>query len=658
MIVGEQKPSDALKSWQELSRHSSDWALRAYDRFMASLSAETRERFPNGDENGEAYVVVFGTTQVGKTTLLLDLMGVAAEKFHEVAKVLRGGRDHGQSATATAMEYRQSPDECWQLNDGELTVSFHNADAMEKALAELRARMSQGEIRAERPVVVGIPKNCFSNGKSFAPRVRMLDLPGANAAEAAEREHVDAIAKRYVPHADLILLVGRGDDLSFLCPDALALPGIEDWQSVPARFRIVTTYSYTPKSLREEAKRHSGALDVTFFRQRLLDQIKTFDYRLSDDCRKLDLYFPLEIGNSWLQAQQNDDELVDQVGPIIATLKEQLHADISKSVSKMARLKNAFDVYLVVGRLKNERLSSLEDELKQLEEGWARIKIHFDRAERTLELARSEMQEEEKYLESLPMEEVLLDVERIKTIDIEDQLSRVNSLDTNVGALRGLIAGFTSELTRRSLSWLPPGDEECKKRFWRPVNSRIESHRTEVTSRIGKEFAGLQRRLDGHWIDEYYPSLSDDFASDKNGLRRDMRDSARVVGEYMQALWDSRAKARKTELDAQLVDLRATVETLEQALKSEQAGLAGKDAEIEKQKRLLAAFSQKMDVDMENGKKFHRFLDEEYLSELKMRRAVRQQKNGTSASFLSLLAAYELIEIRKKLLLGVYGNAS
>jgi len=454
------------------------------------------------------------------------------------------------------------------------------------------------------------------------------------------------------------LLVGRGDDLSFLCPDALALPGIEDWQSVPSRFRIVTTYSYTPKSLREEAKRHPGALDVTFFRQRLLDQIKTFDYRLSPDCWKLDLYFPLEIGNSWLQAQQNDDELVDQVGPIIAALKEQLHAEISKSVSKMARLKNAFEVYVVVDRLKAERLSKMKEELTQLEEGRARNNIHFDRAERTLELARSEMQEEEKYLESLPMEEVLLDVERIKTIDIEDQLSRVNSLDTNVGALRGLIADFASELTRRSLSWLPPGDEECKKRFWRSVNSRIESHRAEVTSRIGKEFAGLQRHLDSHWIDEYYPSLSDDFASDKNGLRRDMRDSARAVGEYMYALWDSRAKARKTELDAHLVALRATVEALEQALNREQIGLAGKDAEIENQKRLLAAFSQKMDVDMENGKKFHRFLDEEYLSELKMRRAVRQQKMGTSASFLSLLAAYELIEIRNKLLLGVYENAT
>lgn len=649
MTAGSEKLSHAPRNWQVWSRRRNDWALRAYDHFMASLSEETRGRFPNGDENGEAYVVVYGTTQVGKTTLLLDLMGVAAEKFHKVAKVLRGERDQGQSATATAMEYRQSPDECWQLNDVGPTVSFDNADAMEKALAELRARMSRREIRAEKPVVVGIPQSCFSNGKSFAPRVRMLDLPGANAAEAAEREHVDAIAKRYVPHADLILLVGRGDDLSFLCPDALALPGIEDWQSVPSRFRIVTTYSYTPKSLREEAKRHPGALDVTFFRQRLLDQIKTFDYRLSPDCWKLDLYFPLEIGNSWLQAQQNGDELVEKVGPIIAGLKEQLRVDISRSVSKMARLKNAFDVYVVVGGLKKERLSKMKDELKQLEDGWGRIKIHFDRAESTLKQAQSEMQEEEIYLQSLPMEEILVDVERIKTIDIEDQLSRVNSLDTNVGALRRLIADFTSELTRRFLSWLPPDDEERKKRFWRPVNSRIESHRTEVISRIGKEFSGLQRRLDSHWIDEYYPSFSDDFGSDKSGLRRDMRDSTRVVGEYMYAFWVSRAKARKDELDAQLGDMRATVETLMQALKREEAGLEEKAAEINRQEGLAAAFSKKMDVDMENGRKFHRFLDDEYLTELKTRRAARQQEKSAAASFLSLLATYELIGVRNKL---------
>lgn len=658
MIVGDQKPSDVPKSWPELSRRRSDWAIRAYDRFMESLSEETRERFPSGDENGEAYVVVFGTTQVGKTTLLLDLMGVAVHASARVAQVLRGGRDQGKSATATAMEYRRSPEEDWQLNDGGRTDSFDNDGDMEKALAALRERMSRRAIRALKPVMVGIPKSCFLNGNSCAPRVRMLDLPGANAAEVAEREHVDEMAKRYVPHADLILLVGRGDDLSFLRPVALALPGIEDWQIVPTRFRIVTTYSYTPKSLREAAKRHSGALDATFFRQRLLDQIDTYEYKLSADSRKLDLYFPLEIGDSWLQAQQSGDELVETVGPIIEALKKQLHEDISRSVSKMARLKNAFDVYLVVGRIKAERLSKMKDELKQLEEGRARIKSHFDRAVSALEQAQSEMQKDEKYLQLLPMEEILRDVDRLKTFDIEGQLALVDKIGKNIESFRICVTNFTSTLTGWFLSWRPPQDDEQKKIFWWLINPRFDSLRTEVVSFIGKEFSPLHRDLDLYLLDDYYPGISDQFSADQDKLRNSMRNSAKMVGKIAHGFWHSLAGARKDDLYAHLVETRATVATLVQALKREEAGLAEKDTEIDCQNALLADFSKKMDVEMENGKSFQRFLDQEYLAELNMRRAARQKEKGAAAAFLNLLATYELIGIRNKLLLDVNENAT
>lgn len=650
MTGGQQKEklSHVPKSWSALSQRRSDWAIRAYDRFMGSLSEETQARFPKGDESGEAYVVVFGKTQVGKTTLLLDLMGVTEHASTRVAQVLRGGRESGKSATATAMEYRQSPADCWLLNDGDKKRSFDNDDAMKQAMGELREQMSRRAIRAHEPVVVGIPRNCFSNGESTAPRVRMLDLPGANSAEDVEREHVSMMARRYVPHADLVLLVGRSDDLSFLSPQALALPGIEDWQIVPARFRIVTTYSYTPQSVRDAASQCTGLLNATFFRDRLLREIESFDFKLSADSRNLDRYFPLEIGDSWLGAQRQGDKLVEKVGPIVVGLKKQLHADISQSVSKLSRLRSAFDVYFVVARFKEARLKEMKEELDELKKTRQPMEKHLQTAAEALDQARAEWREEEKYRQSLPMEEILLDVERMK-IDIEDQLSRVSGLATNVGALRGLIADFTSELTRRFLSGRPPDDDERKKRFWRPVNPRLESHRTEVTSRIGKEFAGLQRHLDSHWIDEYYPSLSDDFSSDKSGLRRDMRDSARVVGELTYAIWHSLAKARKDDLDTYLVYVRATVETLAQALKREEAGLEEKDAEIDRQENLLASFGKKMDVDMENGKKFHRFLDEEYLAELKSRREARRQEKSAAASFLSLLATYELIGIRNKL---------
>lgn len=644
--------SHAPKTWQAWSRRRNDWAIRAYDRFMESLSEEIRDRFAKGDENGEAYVVVFGNTQVGKTTLLLDLMGVTEQAFARVTEVLRGGREPGKSATATAMEYGQSRNECWLLNDGDGMVSFDNDDAMEQKLAELRVQMSRRAIRAAKPVVVGIPRSCFFNGVSGAPRVRMLDLPGANAAEAAEREHVDAMARRYVPHADLILLVGRGDDLSFLHPDALAVPGIEDWQIVPARFRIVTTYSFTPDSLRMVTRNQmqSGSLDVTFFRQRLLDQIGTFEKKMSKDSRRLDLYFPLEIGKSWLDAKQSGDELVEQVGPIIADLKNQLRTDISRSASKMARLKNAYDVYSVVGRYKTVRLSEIGEVLAQLEKNREPLVNNWQYAKEVFCQARSEFQEKRKYLLSLSMSQILADVERMKTIDIEEKLARVDRLNTDVGAFRRLIADFTSELTRGFLASRPPtADSKESRRFWLPVDAHLENRRTEVISCIAKEFAGLHRHLDSYWIDEYFPDLSNDFSNDKNRLRRDLRDSARNVGELAFGVWHEFAIKRKAALDADLVDGRAAVKTLMLALKRQKAELHERDVEIARKKIEIEEFEKRMNIDMENGRKFQLFMDEEYLAELKARHVSRQKDKNATASFLSLLAGYELIDVRKNL---------
>ena len=43
--------------------------------------------------------------------------------------------------------------------------------------------------------------------------LRILDIPGINAVNEAEQAQVARVAERYVATADLILLVGRADDL-------------------------------------------------------------------------------------------------------------------------------------------------------------------------------------------------------------------------------------------------------------------------------------------------------------------------------------------------------------------------------------------------------------------------------------------------------------
>jgi hypothetical protein len=71
-----------------LPQQSYAWAFEAYDRFVETLSPEVRQHL--GERREDSYMVVFGRTQVGKTTLILKLLGLPAQAVRAVSTVLRG----------------------------------------------------------------------------------------------------------------------------------------------------------------------------------------------------------------------------------------------------------------------------------------------------------------------------------------------------------------------------------------------------------------------------------------------------------------------------------------------------------------------------------------------------------------------------------------
>ncbi|AAW59578.1 hypothetical protein GOX2512 (plasmid) [Gluconobacter oxydans 621H] len=284
------------------------WAFSAYDRFIDSMEPEARDLLRRKEHGGKAYVAVFGNTQVGKTTLILDLMGIVVDKSARVSKVLRGGRSHGKSATPTAMEYCRSPDTKWRLKTAGNINDYADDIEMEKALGELREKMEERALDAPEACTVSIPSDCFSDDGAGGLDVRIVDLPGDKPSNLAEQEHVKEMAKRYLLSADLVLLVGKGDHLAFLQPGELTLPVIEDWQRIPSRFRVVTTYSFTAESVRNRILRDKGAASLENVRQELIGQIQRFDSPFSEAAKNPKLYFPLEFGDSWRKVEETQPD--------------------------------------------------------------------------------------------------------------------------------------------------------------------------------------------------------------------------------------------------------------------------------------------------------------------------------------------------------------
>ena len=162
--------------WRQLHTRTRAWAVEANETWLASLSTHARSA---AQRNPEARVVLFGPTQVGKTTLLLTLLGVRDDAATEVETVLRGGRIHGQSSTALPMRYLRSHDNQWRIDTPD--SAGLSGDAVRAALGDIRAKVEDGRHQGTDPVALFLPADVFVAGEP-AVRVSVLDLPGIAAA--------------------------------------------------------------------------------------------------------------------------------------------------------------------------------------------------------------------------------------------------------------------------------------------------------------------------------------------------------------------------------------------------------------------------------------------------------------------------------------------
>jgi hypothetical protein len=628
--------------WTELSSRRLEWAHRAHRKLVDSLSEQTRAHFVRGDSNGDAYVVVFGRTQVGKTTLLLELMGLGGEQLKRVGKVLRGGREFGHSATATTMEYRRNHADRWRIGIDGAERELQDDGAMTAALADLRSRMSRRQLDVKDPVVVWIPSSCFAPGDD-APQVRMLDLPGDSPADRAEQDHVRDMARTYVPNADLVLLVGRGDDLSFLQADALSLPGIADWQFMPRRFRIVTTYSFTPQSVREQARQQQGAVDADFFRRRLVEQLRTFGLKLDAQAASTDLYFPLEFGDSWERAGQQDDGLVRQLQPMVSALKQELHAAIAASTTELSRLYSALDVHQAVYKLRAMRLLPLCQESRRLRRQRAGQLAAAQVAADAIKTEEGKARAAAKSLAALPKAKLEADLLRMTTLVWEPWLKKAEQLDTDAAELSDYIVYFTADLVQRFLA-IRPHEQSPQFRFWNSLQPGLEHARSGLLKSIEAEFADLQKTLKGYWFDTYLGKTSDSYIRDMGALRLGIESAGQMASNKAAALWWGAAQAKLGELAAARDAAKAQAAALQLAEQAQRNGAAETGAAIASVDAARHALKDQFRQDLESSKQFLAFLRAEYAEELASRQRQLKQQTHPVGALLQLLAASQLIE--------------
>lgn len=626
--------------WKELTQTRLDWAYRAYEDFLASLDERVRGCFAG--HGAEASVVLFGRTQVGKTTLLLNILGVAEQHLRHVGQILRGGRASGQSATATAMQYQRSADDEWHIRINETWDAMGEQQLLE-LLGNVRIQVESGSHAFDDPIQIAIPARFFCDETQPRPAVRILDLPGDNPKDLTEAAHVRHVAERYIPIADLVLIVGRLDDLSFLNPNALSLPGIRDWRYAPSRFRVITTFSFSLDSESSWANRQDQ-LDLDSIRAHLIEEIETHGITLGQEARDLSLYFPLDFGDSWRQLREYDQARYEKIVPYNRAFMEMLLHDISESATVHGRIRQAARTHIIAARIKEEELGQMSVLEAQLHKDAQKVRADAKVAEGLVKKSENELQNCLNIEFSSEDEGALRDE---AGSSVHYGSAEVDGVGTNTKYFFQLINSCCAYLVRKAINFEPELESDFE-----GVCNPVEAKISVVKRDIEGCFDDLRYKLAAYNVDEYYPSISDayyvDVADLKSAIKSANKKAAKRVAEmwikaicdYIEANGEKRAEfARK--LSGHKLAYSNCCEKLRIV-----------EELVYEHKKAALQFAQDMDADIQRGYEYFRLLHSACNDEL-LRRKDRMQAAATPGRrMLELLGAIAVCNEKDKLLTG------
>lgn len=621
--------------WLRKFRQRNDWAQQAYDRFVAEVDPELVGDFTRSEH---ITVVVYGTTQVGKTTLILDLLGIRKEALPAVSEVLRGGQRLGKSSTASPIRYGRSPDDLWYL--GEDATGLSNDEAAER-FGEIREQIMTGTTCSSPLLNVRIPAMCFQHEGEGALSLdlRLIDIPGINAINAHEQIEARRIAERYVASADLILLVGRADNLGFFQPNALDFEALNDWMLQPSRFRVVLTYTFSPASFQTWFGKAQDASPLTArdVQQHLYDEMCTHDER--PPAEMLKHVYPLEFGDSLESMRTHSQAYFERASHVIEALRRELLASITDAASPYARLWSAFRVgEFIEAKVQrqndefNSRLPDLECAISQAQNRVIEAQTQLsDAANEHLSVERLYLRHERR-IRHFNRGAYVPRLKRYFTLDI-----KLDSGET-VPVLRQALNAFQLRIRRH---WSDLWD-----------GLKFSSAKLAVGDMSPPPAVALhafEARLDGYWTDSYL--LSSNFQTDVSVLRN----QAGIVG-------DTYAEAANQALGVQLkttrnhaVEQRRNSETILKAMKLElmrrELNLKEAEGHLLNAEQQHALFNERMALSLVHAVKFKQYIFEAFRTELSaVRGAIARPRNSVEQlcdAFYGLLLPCELDKMLK-----------
>lgn len=331
-----------------------EWAFQAKKEFIdhfVRLDVEISE----STYSKELLISVYGPTQVGKTTVILYLLGIKQDKLEQLSTWLRGRKKLGESSTVTVMRYERSQDEYFHLR---LPNHYERVgltgEQLEAELHSLRFNVEQEGAYSVEPVTVEIPFYFFEERDVH---INIVDLPGIESAELKEVEHVKQCIKHWLPLSEVCLLVDDATQLTAFTQ--YTLKGIKNWYEQLSNFRVIPTRALSLDNIRRKIQNCLivSADDLIADYAKVLNRVLKMDLDLSKTI------YPIDLGNSWNVIREKEPFLYEKMKYIIAEILENLQEDLENVEVNELSFNRLMGLYKEAEEASKQELEQQQDKI-------------------------------------------------------------------------------------------------------------------------------------------------------------------------------------------------------------------------------------------------------------------------------------------------------
>jgi len=342
------------------------------------------------------YITVLGPSQGGKSTLILRLMGLSGDNFKKGYDTIRGNRPEGARVTPCPTIYKISSDDYFRIRM-EHRSDNKNKNYQDEPLKQDEAKNvlkkiynDSFKITSKSLLHISIPREYVNITEKVEPI--MIDLPGFDG-HGDNPEVISEMYDEWVSKADCVFLVVYAEHM-YKLNELTDIAGndfpkvVKSWKGLPGRFKIVLT-AYTKNQTEQDYWSKKKNKTVSDLNERLVGTLNDKNKGIHNCPSWLqnteDAYsvFAFDYGKYWFQLEDQNNELAQQIKPLLDSHLDKLKDSIVLSTNELTRIRSKCDLYHALKELKNYSLEQAYSHYKvvqqQLDSSIAKSEIldHF-----------------------------------------------------------------------------------------------------------------------------------------------------------------------------------------------------------------------------------------------------------------------------------------